>query len=1134
MATLEVHDGRGRVEMVTISRDHTALFGSDPKCDVVLDDPQALPFHGRLRFKAGKYRAEAFPEANALTINGKKVVAASLKQGDEIKVGAFKIFLVNADDGIVDPDKTREQAPPTALKRGGNRGLVTNPATPAGASKPLVQPPPPIMPPGPIKRFLNVLTAKDQRPGEERIVSSPLVLALVVALAVLVALGLGLYSVIARNRAEAHYLAARDAYENKEWANALKLYDTFLESNPRDSRVSKARVARAIANVHQYVSSGTPNWTAALASEKEGLKKVGNEPAFVDERMNLADLVLRTAQGLADSAKAAASADLLSEAGKAISLHDAVAGTPALDLRTRSQLPIKLAEAEAAVEKTRVRATYLAAMDKALKDGSAADVYASRDGLIRKYPDFATDKDVVAKLTAANDLILRAVKYDPSGRPGETNPNPDPLGPPLSVVLRSDLASAPNPTGPVVYALAEGFAYALDGQNGAPIWHVPVGVSAPFTPIAVAGPSPTCIVYDTRYGELVRLDGRTGKLIWRQATGETITKPPLILGNQVVQLTPSGKLLNIDLLGGALRGTLDLGRPASSTPASDEDGQYFYVAADRDVMYVLSRDPMECVAVEYLGHPSGSVACAPLRVGPYLIVPQNNSLLSGVWTVFVLLEDGKKIRPMQTVDIQGWTWSTPVSQGKSIWSVTDRGAITAFEIGAPESQRPLVAIAATVPDARPSGPAYARSRTENEVWLSASRDGRFELSTELSQITPAWTIERAGTALAPIQTAGNLGVVTQEYLDKPGVAVLGINFSERNPDRRIVWKTVLGTSWPLEPIAPPGGQGLSILSAEGRLLSLSREDVARGGFVAMPLPRAGYFYVPPTPLQRLDSNGLTVLITAPDADHLYVRETSGSDDFRRVDLPAPLGAAPLFWGDDLFAPGLDGRVYLIDPRTGAARAEPYVPPFERTKPTRWKAPVKIGENDVILADESGRVRRLAKVTEPRLKLAVVGEVVDLKSPIEADPATTAEAVVVVTADGKVRALAARDLSSLGAWTLDAPRALGPVGVSGHAVVLDAAGGVLTFGPDGQRIWSVDLRDPPPLGPPVLQNEDLLFLSRDGALQRRALSDGSRTERVDLGVLPAAGLNSDGPDVLVPSAPGTYRVLETGGERVAQP
>ncbi len=117
MATLEVHDGRGRVEYVVISQDHTALFGSDPKCDVVVNDPQVLPFHGRLRWKAGKIKAEAFPEANALDLNGKKVVSASFNVGDELKVGAYRIFLQSVDEnGAAGADKTREQKAPAAKR----------------------------------------------------------------------------------------------------------------------------------------------------------------------------------------------------------------------------------------------------------------------------------------------------------------------------------------------------------------------------------------------------------------------------------------------------------------------------------------------------------------------------------------------------------------------------------------------------------------------------------------------------------------------------------------------------------------------------------------------------------------------------------------------------------------------------------------------------------------------------------------------------------------------------------------------------------------------------------------------------------------------------------------------------------
>ena len=489
MATLEVHDGRGRVEIVTISRDHTALFGSDPKCDVVMDDPQVLPFHGRLRYKGGKYRAEAFPEAQALAINGKKVVAASLAQGDEIKVGAYKIFLVNPEDGPADTDKTREQAPPKSKKmvKGGRRRRHARASTAAKAAigrrggQARRMPP---KPPEPIKKFMNVLLAKDQRPGEEKIVSSPLVLALVVAFALLVAAGIGLYSVISRTTADRQFNTAMDDYRESSYLAALKGFDQFLGSNPHEARAGTARVKRAMASVHQYTSMGAPNWTAALEAARDAYKKVGNEKGFEDDRLNLAALVLKTAEGLADRAKQAADRSACSPTST--SRRDPPrqgGGRRRAGPAGKSRFPSKLAEANAAVLKAQTRTKFLADMDAALKAGSSTEVYNLRDGLVARYPDFNVDKDVVAKLTAANDLVKKAVAFDPAGRS-----RPRPSRTPSRSARRSRSWSAPTRTrsrarpGRSSTPSAQGHVYALDGANGAPIWHVPIGLTTPVRP----------------------------------------------------------------------------------------------------------------------------------------------------------------------------------------------------------------------------------------------------------------------------------------------------------------------------------------------------------------------------------------------------------------------------------------------------------------------------------------------------------------------------------------------------------------------------------------------------------------------------------------------------------------------------
>ena len=54
MATLEVHDGRGRVFQVEVGRSAPLMIGADPSCDIVVDDPKARPFHARFRRSEGE------------------------------------------------------------------------------------------------------------------------------------------------------------------------------------------------------------------------------------------------------------------------------------------------------------------------------------------------------------------------------------------------------------------------------------------------------------------------------------------------------------------------------------------------------------------------------------------------------------------------------------------------------------------------------------------------------------------------------------------------------------------------------------------------------------------------------------------------------------------------------------------------------------------------------------------------------------------------------------------------------------------------------------------------------------------------------------------------------------------------
>ncbi len=325
MATLEVHDDAGRVQFVELSHDHPALFGTSPACDIVLAGEGVFPVQGRIRWKKGQYRVEASPDAEYVVINGHKMSSSSLHQGDEMTVGPCRLFLLRVDENDQaqhaprppkrsDEERTRVLEGPghlhfgparTAPGTGGTTapraasalerddwlrdlGTTTDQAEdereldqPQGRSTAVARRAgsPPAVAPGALAgdgllvRLRAWVTAlRDRRahaPGRERLVSSPLVVGLVAALGLLVLLGLGLRSIIARTLADQQYNHAVEHMEDGDYRTAIRDFDVFMTNHPEDSRVAKARVLRALANVRQYISVSGGTWSTALEAARD-------------------------------------------------------------------------------------------------------------------------------------------------------------------------------------------------------------------------------------------------------------------------------------------------------------------------------------------------------------------------------------------------------------------------------------------------------------------------------------------------------------------------------------------------------------------------------------------------------------------------------------------------------------------------------------------------------------------------------------------------------------------------------------------------------------------------------------------------------------------------------------------------
>lgn len=1148
MATLEIHDADGSIRYLTISRDQPVLFGSDPKADIVLNDPVARPYHGRIRWRKGKYKVEPMAGIDALEVNGQKVVSATLGQGAEIAVGSARIFLVTPDDGPIDSDKTEvrsmpgpaagpiapagpplvltaEVAPPSVEQDFGDvrevlkrqrpwAGKSAQAAPdPAGIGKPVREKPPA---PTPWDRLKRLVLPEVQAPGQERIAGSPLVIGLILAFATLVAVGYGLYEVIGRMASERRYNLALEDLDAGNYREAIERFERFVANDPEDPRAGKAKVLAALASVQQYATAN-PSWSNALDSAEEALAAVGEEAAFEDSRADLAEIVYKVAAGLADAAKSSADASLLAKSERAAVLHDQVGGEPAKAVRLRMRFPARLDAARAAVVKARVRRDALGAMDRALQAKDPAATYAARDGLVSNYADLTADAAVLERLRTANQLIQAAVKVDESRRAAADGARAELLGPPLSLVYRStDAAAAPNSS--PVFALAEGFAFAVDGATGAPLWQRALGLDAPYTPRPIPGASSGLLAVDARSQELLRLDSRDGRVVWRQTLGEAVESPPLVLGNQLYQATPNGRLLVIDLDSGGLLTTVELGRRLTQTPVADELGQTLYVMAREDVVFILKRDPVECLSVEYLGHEPGSIPSSPARLGNYFVVTENHGPDRSRWSIFLIRNEGRSLRLLQRQEFAGWAWETPAAMGPVIWSATDRGGAEAFAIGPYEDPKPFKSIAKQPIEGAILGPTFPRARNERELWIASGRSMRLDLDAEAGAIAPKWSLAQAGAAVAPIQTAGRLIVLSQQAPESSGMMLWGVDPTNGS----VGWRTLLGAPWTIQPEPSDDGEALSTLESSGHRLLLTADDLTHGGFVAQPLPAPGQQRLPTGRIGRVETSAWTVILPRRDEARIWVRQGE-SAEIEVIDLPAPAATPLKRWGDGLLVAATDGRAYLLDALTGAPTAEPFLPNFDRERPITWRDPAVVDDATVILADTGGRLRRLAVEEGPPRRLTVEAET-DLETTLDGRLAATASVVLVKVDDRRLRAFAVRDLSPAGAWELDAPIVWGPESRADHLFVADAGGTIHAISSDGRKLWTLPLSNGSVLsGRPAVLGDEVWFTTTAGDLVRARLGTGELVSTTAMDVIPVDGPSVLGDRAVIGTAPGTLQL-----------
>ncbi|HID22393.1 MAG TPA: hypothetical protein EYP14_08320, partial [Planctomycetaceae bacterium] len=372
---------------------------------------------------------------------------------------------------------------------------------------------------------------------------------------------------------------------------------------------------------------------------------------------------------------------------------------------------------------------------------------------------------------------------------------------------------------------------------------------------------------DTRHDDLLALEARSGKLLWRQPLGEPIESEALVHRGRIYQPTAAGNVVVLEAATGRLLGRIQLGKQRLSTaPVADRTGKFIYVLGEQFNMYVLdvSNTP-RCRQVYYIGHRPETIQASPLRIGRYIVLCENYiEEESAKCRIRVLLISaaGAELKELQSQVVRGWVHHPPAVSGNTLIVATDLGIVVLYSAGPPEKEAGLRALHLLPTQQAGNGPrgqAYAYMYTSRDVLVAGLKVRHFQIKTEESQLgRPKDLFD--GPASQPIQASPRTGAVKALFvacrqLDSSAVRVYAIDASSL----KLGWQTLLGDK-PIAVMHTGRAKQLAVLTLGGNLFNVAAEQLTGHATVPKPTDRVQW----PVELASLHPT-----LTMPDGTRVY-------------------------------------------------------------------------------------------------------------------------------------------------------------------------------------------------------------------------------------------------------------------------
>ncbi|HND52453.1 MAG TPA: PQQ-binding-like beta-propeller repeat protein, partial [Pirellulaceae bacterium] len=671
----------------------------------------------------------------------------------------------------------------------------------------------------------------------------------------------------------------------------------------------------------------------------------------------------------------------------------------------------------------------------------------------------------------------------------------------------------------------------LDASTGQILWRRSVGYETRAFPLAIGKqPAVDALLVDGGRNEVVRVEGKTGKLVWRLAIGERFSQP-VIAGARVLVTSETGTVWDVNGETGQVVQKAKFPQalqveagPITAAPNTYQVGSHSHI-------YAIGLDKLNCAEVFYLGHRAGTIVVPPVMTLNHVVVAENAGPDYALLHVLSAGPDGLGLRrpPQQEpIRVNGHIISPLVQVKNRVVAMTSLGEVKVLEIDPTNEKKPGRSVASLTKTSSRPQPSYAVVDGA-QIWMGSDRFVSYDIQTSREQLNRRWVVNEQETFVAPLQRSGKTIFHARRRRGSPGVTVSAVKMD----DGQAVWACDLAAPLPLVWGDNERKQIISI-SGQGDVFRVSKEAID-SGFLDKPAESAEVEGQATTfsfaEAQPIDASRWMLTSELDRTAALYFDPSRMNDLVQvvRADTGgAAMTAMPSVMAGALLAPLDNGQIWLLDALTGKSRILPFQPRLEPGLKVRWSRPAVFGgeQPEFVIADSRLKLYRVGIKDQPNAHLAGMSEV-ELPGALLTPPAVTSDTVYGVTraADSDVvQAFPLPSLTPPKEIPLTGRLVQGPWQVGSVVLLVSDTEGLVCLGSGQELRWKSALDTGPLAGPPRLDGESLLVASLRGDVLRIGLADGKKQAETRL---PGALLGSPtvyGGRLLVGGADGTLYVL----------